>query len=144
MWAIDFQFAATADGRRLKFLNVIAKHSRLRLDIRVGRRWKARDMETALSLCRAPMLIRSDNGAEFLAQALRFWCGASTTTSTAYMKPGSPWENGFAKSLNGRFRDKFLNTELFTTAPEAQLLTDLWRWEYNTFRPNSALQGAAA
>ena len=58
-----------------------------------------------------------------------------------YIKPGSPWENGFAESFNGRFRDEFLNTELFITAPEAQLLADRWRWEYNTFRPHSALQG---
>jgi putative transposase len=57
-----------------------------------------------------------------------------------YIEPGSEWENGFAKSFNGRFRDEFLNTELFTTAPESQLLADLWRWEYNTFWPHSILQ----
>ena len=74
--------------------------------------------------------IRSDNGPEFIAQALRDWCDASDTTSTAYIEPGSPWENGFAESFNGRFRDEFLNTELFTTAPEAQLLADRWRLEY--------------
>jgi hypothetical protein len=76
--------------------------------------------------------IRSDNGPEFIAQALRDWCEASDTTSTAYIEPGSRCENGFAESFNGRFRDEFLNTELFTTAPEAQLLADRWRWEYNT------------
>jgi transposase InsO family protein len=65
----------------------------------------------------------------------------SGTTTTAYIEPGSPWENGFAESFNGRFRDEFLNTELFTTAPEAQILADRWRWEYNTLRPHSALQG---
>ena len=80
------------------------------------------------------------NGPEFIAQALRDWCEASDTTSTAYIEPGSPWENGFAESFNGRFRDEFLNTELFTTAPEAQLLADRWRWEYYTFRTHSALQ----
>jgi len=69
------------------------------------------------------------------------WCEVSTTTSTAYIAPGSPWENGFAESFNGRFRDEFLNTELFTTAPEAQILADRWRWEYNSLRPHSALQG---
>ncbi len=65
------------------------------------------------------------------------------STSTAYIVPGSPWENGFAESFNGRFRDVFLNTELFTTAPEAQLLADRWRWEYNTFRrirPSTGVQ----
>lgn len=75
---------------------------------------------------------------EFIAQALRDWCEASTTTSTAYIAPGSPWENGFAESFNGRFRDEFLNTELFTTAAEAQILANLWRWEYNSTRPHSA------
>ncbi len=105
---MDFQFDAPADGRRLKFLNVIDEHSRL---------CRAKDvvavLEEPTSLYPAP----------------------------AYIEPGSPWENGFAESFNGRFRDKFLNTELFTTAPEAQLLVDRWRWEYNTFRPHSAHQG---
>jgi putative transposase len=145
VWAMDFQFDATADGRRLKFLNVIDEHSRLCLAIRVGRRCKAKDvvavLEELTSLYPAPAFIRSDNGPEFIAQALRDWCEASTTTSTAYIEPGSPWENGFAESFNGRFRDEFLNTELFTTAPEAQILAARWRWEYNTLRPHSALQG---
>ena len=145
VWAMDFQFDATADGRRLKFLNVIDEHSRLCLAIRVGRRCKAKDvvavLEELTSLYPAPVHIRSDNGPEFIAQALRDWCEASSTTSTAYIEPGSPWENGFAESFNGRFRDEFLNTELFTTAPEAQILADRWRWEYNSLRPHSALQG---
>ena len=126
--AMDFQFDATADGRRLKFLNVIDEHSRLCLAIRVGRRCKAKDVVAVLqeltSVYPAPAYIRSDNGPEFMAQALRNWCDASDTTTTAYIKPGSPWENGFAESFNGRFRDVFLNTEMFTTAPEAQLLAD--------------------
>ncbi|QPN58426.1 IS3 family transposase [Synechococcus sp. CBW1107] len=145
VWAMDFQFDATADGRRLKFLNVIDEHSRLCLAIRVGRRCKAKDvvavLEELTSLYPAPAFIRSDNSPEFIAKALRDWCEASTTTSTAYIAPGSPWENGFAESFNGRFRDEFLNTELFTTAPEAQILADRWRWEYNSLRPHSALQG---
>ncbi|WP_370523112.1 transposase [Synechococcus sp. HK01-R] len=76
-----------------------------------------------------------------MAQALRDWCEASTTTSKAYSAPGSIWENGFAESFNGRFRDEFLNTDLLTTAPEAQILADRWRWQYNSLRPHSALQG---
>jgi transposase InsO family protein len=143
VWAMDFQFDATADGLRLKFLNVIDEHSRFCLAIWVGRRCKAKDvvavLEELTTLYPAPMVIRSDNGPEFIAQALRDWCEASDTTSTAYIEPGSPWENGFAESLNGRFRDEFLNTELFTTAPEAQLLADRWRWEYHSLRPHSAL-----
>ncbi len=99
-------------------------------------------LEELTSLYAAPMFIRSDNRSEFLAQALRDWCEASASTSAAYIEPGPPWENGFAESFNGRFRDEFLNIELFTTAPEEQLLADRWRWEYNTHRPHSALQGS--
>ena len=145
VWAMDFQFDATADGRRLKFLNVIDEHSRLSLAIRVGRHCKAKDVVTVLegltSLYPGPAYIRSDNGPELIAQVLRDWCEASTTPRTAYIEPGSQWENGLAESFNGRFRDDFLNTKLLTTDPEAQLLGDRWRWEYNTFRPHSALQG---
>jgi len=145
VWAMDFQFDATADGRRLKFLNVIDEHSRLCLTIRVGRSCKSKDhvavLEELISVCPAPTFIRSDNWPEFIAQALRDWCEASETTSTAYIEPGLPWENGLAESFSGRFRDEFLNTELFTTAPETQLLADRLRWEYKTFRPHSAFQG---
>jgi putative transposase len=106
---MDFLFDATADGRRLKFLNVIDEHSRLCLAIRVGRRCKAKDVvavpEGLMSLYPVPTFIRSDNGPEFIVQALRDWCKASTTTSTAYIEPGSLWENGFAESFNGWFRD---------------------------------------
>ena len=144
VWAMDFQFDATADGRRLKFLNVIDEHSRLCLAIRVGRRCKAKDvvavLEELTSLYPAPTYIRSDNGPEFIAQALRRWSKTSGTT-TAYIEPGSPWQNGFAESFNSRFRDEFLNTELFATVAEAQGLADRWRWEYNNLRPHSALQG---
>ena len=112
--------------------------------IRVGRRCKAKDvvavLEELASLYPAPAFIRSDNGPEFIAHALRKWC-QSNGTSTAYIEPGSPWQNGFAESFNSRFRDEFLNTELFATVAEAQGLANRWRWEYNTLRPHSALQG---
>lgn len=97
-------------------------------------------MEELTTLYPAPAFIRSDNGPEFIAQALRDWCAASSSTSTAYIAPASPWENGIAESCNGRFRDEYLNTELFTTATEAQILADRWRWEYNSLRSHSALQ----
>jgi hypothetical protein len=97
-------------------------------------------LEELTILYPAPAFILSDKGPEFIAQALRGWCEASGTT-TAYIEPGSTWENGFAESFDGRFRDEFLNTELFTTAPEAQILADRRRWEHNTLRPHSALQG---
>ncbi len=98
-------------------------------------------MEDLTSHYPAPVFIRSDNGPEFIAHALRCWCASSGTT-TAYIKPGSPWQNGFAESFNSRFRDEFLNTELFSTVTEAQSLADRWRWEYNTLRPHSALPGS--
>jgi len=143
---MDFQFDATADGRRLKFLNVTDERSRLCLAIRVGRRCKSKDvvaeLEQLTSLYPAPAFIRSDNGPEFIALALRRWSENSGTT-TAYIKPGSPWLNGFAEWFNSRFRDEFLNTELFTTVAEAQALADRWRWEYNNLRPHSALQPGA-
>ena len=142
--AMDIQFDATDDGRRLKFLNVIDEHSRLCLAIRVGRRCKAKDvvavLEELTSIDPAPTYIRSDNGPEFIAHDLKRWC-KNSGTATAYIEPGSPWQNGFAESFNSRFRDEFLNTKLFTTVAEAQGLADRWRWEYNTLRPHSVLQG---
>ena len=122
VWAMDFQFDATADGRRCKARDVVAV------------------LEELTSLYPAPAFIRSDNGPEFIAHALRRWCRTNGTT-TATIEPGSPWQNGYAESFNGRFRDEFLNIELFTTAPEAQILADRWRWEYNSLRLHSALQG---
>lgn len=97
---MDIQFDASADGRRLKFLNVNDEHSRLCLAIRVARRYnKAKDvvavLEELTSLYLAPAYHRSDNGTEFIAQALRGWCEASGTTTTACIEPGSPWENDF-------------------------------------------------
>jgi putative transposase len=145
VWAMDFQFDSTADGRRLKFLNVIDEHSRLCLTIRVGRRCKAKDvvavLEELTSLYPAPTYVRSDNGPEFIAHALKRWCKRSGTT-TVYIEPGSPWQNGFAESFNSRFRDEFLNTELFATVAEAQGLADRWPTQgLSTLRPHSALQG---
>ena len=141
---MGFQFDATGDGRRLKFLNVIDEHSRLLLAIRVGKRCKAKDvmavLEQRTSLYPAPTFIRSDNGPEFVAHALRRLCRSSGTT-TAYIEPGSPWQNGFAESFNSRFRDESLNTELFATVAEVQDLANRWRLEYITLRPHSALQG---
>jgi len=97
-------------------------------------------VEELTSLNPAPTYVRTDNAPEFIGHALKRWCRDSGT-STAYIEPGSQWQNGFAESFNSRFRDEFLNTELFTTVAEAQCLADRWRWKYNTLRPHSALQG---
>jgi len=126
---MDFQFDVTADRRRLKFLNVIGDHSHLCLAIWVGRRCKAKDVVTVMvqltRLYQAPTYIFSDNGPEFIAHALKHWC-KNSCTSTAYIEPGSLCQNGFAESFNTRFRDEYLNTELFTTVAEAQCLADRW------------------
>ena len=144
VWSYDFVESRTHDGRKFRMLNLIDEFTRECLAIRIDRRLRSTDVIDVLSdlfiLRGVPDHIRSDNGPEFIAKAVREWI-AAVGGRTAYIEPGSPWENGFAESFNGRFRDEFLNTELFTTAPEAQLLADRWRWEYNTFRPHSALQG---
>ena len=151
VWAMDFQFSAapaghdeTADGRRLKFLNVVDEFTRQALAIRVGRHCSAAGvidvLEELLLVNGAPTFIRMDNGPEFIAKALVAWCSASGS-ATAYIPPGSPWENPFVESFNGRFRDEFLNTELFFSLKEAQVLAEAWRREYNDYRPHSSLGG---
>ena len=144
VWVIDFQFDQTMDGRRLKFLNIVDEYSRLCLAIHVGRRCKAVNViETIKELLRrysAPTHLRMDNGPEFIAHGLQEWCTGSGS-GTAYIEPGSPWENPFVESFNGRFRDEFLNIELFASVQEARLLAEQHRVEYNTYRLHSALQG---
>jgi len=144
VWAIDFQFDQTMDGRTLKFLNVVDEYSRVCLAIRVGRSCQAVDViDTIEELLRrypAPTHLRMDNGPEFIAHALQEWCTGSGS-GTAYIGPRSPWENPFVESFNSRFRDEFLNIELFASVPEARLLAEQYRMQYNTYRPHSALQG---
>lgn len=86
----------------------------------------------------APSYIRSDNGPEFIARELRRWIGAAGAR-TAYIEPGSPWENGYVESFNARLRDELLDGEIFETLREAQVLIEGWRRHYNTRRPHSAL-----
>jgi putative transposase len=144
VWAIDFQFDETADLRRLKMANVVDEFSRECLAIRVGRSCTADQLiDVLVGLMRergAPEYLRMDNGPEMIAWALRDWCRLSGTTTT-YIEPGAPWENPFVESFNGRFRDECLNVEEFFDLPEAQLVVEQWRIEYNTFRPHSSLGG---
>lgn len=111
VWAIDFQFEQTMDGRTLKFLSVLYEYSRVCLAIHVGRSCKAVDMidtiEELLNLYPAPTHLRMDSGPELIADPLQEWCTGSGS-GTAYIEPGSPWENPFVESFNGRFRDEFL------------------------------------
>ncbi len=144
VWAVDFQFDETTDGRRLKLLNIVDECSREALAMRVGRRCDADDVvaqiERLVAERGAPKWLRMDNGPELLAWALREWCRFSGT-GTCYIDPGSPWQNPYIESFNGRVRDELLNTEEFGSLLEAQVVVEAWRMEYNTFRPHSALGG---
>ena len=110
--------------------------------IRVKRKLNATDVIdvlTDLFIIRGiPAYIRSDNGPEFVAQAVRDWIKA-VGAKTAYIEPGSPWENGYCESFNARFRDELLNGETFYSLKEAQIIIEKWRRHYNTMRPHSAL-----
>ena len=140
VWALDFQFDQTADGRVLKLLNIVDEHTREALAIVA-----ARSITTAATLDRivavrgtAPGYIRCDNGPELTANALRDWCRFSGTGGSD-IEPGAPWENPFVESFNGRLRDEFLAVEQFDSLLEAQVLIEDWRIEYNTTRPHSSL-----
>jgi putative transposase len=144
VWALDFQFDETADRRRLKLLNVVDEHTREALAMRVGRSCNADQVvaviEALVAERGAPEHLRMDNGPELIAWALRDWCRLVGTTTT-YIEPGSPWENPFIESFNGRVRDELLNGEEFGSLLEAQVLVEAWRIEYNTYRPHSSLGG---
>jgi putative transposase len=144
VWAIDFQFEHTMDGWTLKFLNVVDEYNRVCLATRVCRRCQAVDVidtiEELLKLYPAPSHLRMDNGPEFIANDLQEWC-TGNGSGTAYIPPGSTWENPFMESFNGRLRCEFLNIELFSSLPEAKVLAEQHRIEYNVYRPHSALQG---
>ena len=144
MWAIDFQFDETADHRRIKLCNVVDEFTGEALAMRVARSCDADQVVTIIEALvaerGAPTHLRMDNGPELIAWALRDWCRLAGTTTT-YIEPGSPWENPFVESFNGRARDELLNIEEFTTLLEAQVVTEAWRVEYNTYRPHSCLGG---
>ncbi len=132
----------TADGRALKILNIIDEYTRECLAILVARRIRNQDVIDLLFhlfIFRAtPEYIRSDNGPEFTAKAIRKWL-TNLGVKTLFIEPGSPWENGYVESFNGKLRDELLNLEIFTTLEEARVLIEQWRKEYNQVRPHSAL-----
>ena len=142
VWAYDFVSDQTTDGRTLKFLTVEDEYTREALAIEVERSITSREViETLRYLFEvrgAPKHIRSDNGPEFIAQALRDWLEV-WGVGTLYIEPGAPWENGYNESFNSRFRDELLNGELFTTLTEAKVVTEDYRLEYNHCRPHSSL-----
>jgi len=144
VWAVDFQFDETSDGRRLKLTNIVDEHTREALVMRVGRSCTADDLvaviETLVAERGAPRHLRMDNGPELVAWALRDWCRLAGT-GTIYIEPGSPWENAYVESFNGRARDELLNVEEFGSLLEAQVIVESWRIEYNTYRPHGSLGG---
>ncbi len=142
VWAYDFVTARTHDGRPLKLLTIVEEYSRECLAIVVARRLRSTDvLETLAELFVThglPVHIRSDNGPEFTATRIRRWL-AALDVDTLFIEPGSPWENGYVESFNGKLRDELLARETFTTLTEARILSERWRREYNTVRPHSAL-----
>jgi putative transposase len=142
VWSYDFVSAATHDGRTLRLLTLIDEYTRECLAIRVARRLNSQEVMETLAdvmLVRGiPEYLRSDNGPEFVARELRKWLGG-LGTGTLYIEPGSPWENGYCESFNGKLRDECLNGEIFYSLKEAQVVIEQWRVEYNTRRPHSAL-----
>ena len=132
----------TAAGRSFKILNIIDEYTRECLAILVARRIKNQDVIVLLFhlfIFRGiPEHIRSDNGPEFTARTIRKWL-ARLGVKTLYIEPGSPWENGYIESFNGKMRDELLRRESFTTLDEAKVLIEQWRREYNQVRPHSSI-----
>jgi putative transposase len=141
VWAGDFQFDQTRDGRTIKILNVIDEFTREALVTEVDRSIDADRVVALLDKIAGergyPAYVRFDNGPEFVAYAVADWCRFNAT-ETVFIDPGSPWQNAWVESFNGRMRDEHLNGQLFDTLPEAQLLTEEWRIDYNVNRPHSA------
>ena len=142
VWAYDFVRASTHDGRTLRLLTLIDEYTRKCLAIRVARRLNSYDLIEILAdlMLRhgVPEHIRSDNGPEFIALRLRKWL-SGVGAKTMYIEPGSPWENGYCESFNGKLRDECLKGEIFYSLKEAQVVIERWRVHYNTVRPHSSL-----
>jgi putative transposase len=142
VWSYDFVEDRTHDGRKYRMLNVIDEFTHECIAIRVSRRLKAVDVIDVLSdlfiLRGVPGHVRSDNGPEFVATAVQEWI-AAVGAKTAYIAPGSPWENGYVESFNARMRDELLNGEIFYSLKEAQIIIEGWRRHYNAVRPHASL-----
>jgi transposase InsO family protein len=142
LWSYDFVMDRTHNGRPIRMLTVIDEHTWECLAIDVARRLNSQDVLDVLRdlfVARgAPAYIRSDNGPEFTAQAVREWL-ERVAVQTLFIEPGSPWENGYIESFNGKLRDELLAREIFYSLREAQVLIESWRREYNQIRPHSSL-----
>ena len=142
MWAYDFVQVRTSNGRAVRLLTIIDEYTRECLAIRAQRSIRSSDViDTLAGLMTArgvPEQIRSDNGPEFTARAVRKRLGG-VGARTLYIEPGSPWENGYVESFNGKLRDELLDREVFYTLLEVQVLTEQYRHTYNRIRPHSSL-----
>jgi putative transposase len=142
VWSYDFVIDRTANGRAFKILTIIDEYTRECLGLVVKRSITSQEVIDKLFdlfiLRGIPEHIRSDNGPEFTAKAIRKRLG-KIGVKTLFIEPGSPWENGYIESFNGKLRDELLNRELFTTLKEAQALIEQWKQEYNHIRPHSSL-----
>ena len=142
VWSYDFMVERTTDGRAFRVLNIIDEFTRENLNSKVNRKISSQDVIDELFnlfIFRGiPEHIRSDNGPEFTAKAVRRWLNR-LGVKTLFIEPGSPWENGYIESFNGKLRDELLDREIFTTLEEAKVLIEQWRRDYNQVRPHSAL-----
>ena len=142
VWSYDFVATRTEDGRALRILTLIDEYTRECLALKVARKLNSQDVLEQLGYLfiyrGLPGFIRSDNGPEFTAKAVRNWL-ERLGVQTLFIEPGSPWENGYNESFNGKLRDELLKGEIFTTLLEATVLIENWRKEYNQFRPHSSL-----
>ena len=143
VWSYDFVADRTSNGRPLRMLTIIDEFSRECLAIHIDRALTAYDVIDQLAelfvMRGTPDFIRSDNGSEFTAEAVRGWL-SRLGVKTLFIEPGSPWENGYIESFNGKLRDELLNAEVFDKVIEARVITERWRKEYNNKRPHSSLK----
>ena len=141
LWALDFQFDVTVDGRTLKLLNVIDEFTRECPAIVVDRSIDADAVVATLDRLAAergaPAFVRFDNGPEFIAHAVADWCRFNGV-ATVFIDPGSPWQNAWIESFNGRLRDELLNSWQFDSLLEARVIIEDWRIDYNEHRPHTA------
>lgn len=142
VWSYDFMEDRTHNGVKFRILNVIDEYTRECLAVRVARSLTHQEVIEVLTklFCDrgVPVHIRSDNGSEFTANRVR-QCLKRLEVKPLYIEPGSPWENGYIESFNGKMRDELLAREIFYSLKEAQILIEMWRRQYNTIRPHSAL-----
>lgn len=142
VWSYDFMVERTTNGKAFRILNIIDEFTRVCLAVRVARKISAQDVLDELFKLFVfrgiPEHLRSDNGPEFTAKAVRKWLN-QLGVKTLFIEKGSPWENGYIESFNGKMRDELLDREIFTTLEEAKVLIEQWRKHYNQVRPHSAM-----